>query len=197
VAILGIDCSSNNGLVDWTLAAQRGVQFAFYRKNLCLVQDRLFKENSWGLRNSSIKPCLYTVWDPTYPMEAQVQAFLKGLVPSDWHLIAVDVERRHGWGVNSPRVLNALTYVLHSIANWHGKRPFIYTARSVWNRYYSTGNQFAEFPLWVANYQRANPVLPASWSDYAIWQYIADGNKLGPYYGVKSMSIDLDTAKAL
>jgi lysozyme len=130
-------------------------------------------------------------------MDPQFQAFIQGLIPTDWHRIAVDVERPHGWGCNSPRVLNALTYILHSIAGWHGRRPFIYTARGVWNHYYSTGGEFAEFPLWVANYQRANPVLPAGWSDYAIWQYSADGNKLGPYYGLKSMSVDLDTAKAL
>lgn len=196
MAIYGIDCSSNNGLVDWTLAASRGVQFAFYRKNLCLWQDRLFAQNSAALIASGIRPCLYTVWDPKLPMEPQFQAFIKDIEPEPWWRIAIDVERSHSWGVNSSRVMNALMYMLHSIAGWHGKRPLIYTNRYYWNRYYSTRPGWGDdWGLWVANYQAKAPAIPVGWTDYVIWQFSADGNRLGPFYGAKSAACDVDIAR--
>jgi GH25 family lysozyme M1 (1,4-beta-N-acetylmuramidase) len=195
VAILGIDCSSNNGQVNWALAAQRGVQFAFYRKNLCLWQDRLFSVNSPGLLDHIPMPCLYTVWSPFHDRKAQFDTFIKDLWPAQWYRIAVDVERP-SQGVNNKKVLGDLLWLLEALSDWHGRKPLIYTNRYYWNRYYSTKPGWGdEWELWVANYQRATPAIPVGWEHCTIWQYSADGNKLGPYYGGKSTSMDLNTAQ--
>ena len=44
--VYGTDDSSNNGLIDWKLQAERGVRFNFYRKNLIYTQDRLWVPNT-------------------------------------------------------------------------------------------------------------------------------------------------------
>jgi lysozyme len=53
-----------------------------------------------------------------------------------------------------------------------GQMPMIYTKARVWN---DLGNptQFSGCPLWVMDYQTnpTQPTLPASWPNYAFWQY--------------------------
>ena len=79
---------------------------------------------------------------------------------------------------------------------FRSKCPLIYTNRYYWNRYYSNRPGWGDdWDLWVANYQARSPALPIGWTDYAIWQYSADGNKLGPYYGGQSTAMDLNVAK--
>ena len=196
MADYGIDASSNNGTVNWMLAQSRGIRFAFYRRNLCLWPDRLFGVNGAGLRDSDLQPCLYTVWSPYHPVKAQYATFVKDLWAAQWYRIAVDVERPHGLGVNNSKVLGDLLWLLNSIADWHGKRPLIYTNKYYWERYYSTRPGWGDdWALWVANYGRSKPAMPIGWTDYAIWQYSADGNKLGPYYGGQSTAMDLNVAK--
>jgi GH25 family lysozyme M1 (1,4-beta-N-acetylmuramidase)/uncharacterized protein YgiM (DUF1202 family) len=51
---------------------------------------------------------------------------------------------------------------------------------------------FHRYPLWIANYNVAQPMVPKPWSadEWIFWQYTASGD--GLYYGVESLEIDLN-----
>ena len=71
---------------------------------------------------------------------------------------------------------------------------FIYTNWDFRNKYSDLQfpKQLFSFPLWVAHWtSRAYPLIPRGWKDYVLWQYSADGNKLGLAWGVSARDIDL------
>lgn len=51
-------------------------------------------------------------------------------------------------------------------------------------------NYFRQYPLWVANYGVASPLVPKPWTAWTFWQFTDNGN--GPIYGVESLNIDLN-----
>ncbi|MDQ6742172.1 MAG: hypothetical protein M3Z97_04595 [Candidatus Dormibacteraeota bacterium] len=54
--------------------------------------------------------------------------------------------------------------------------PAIYTSAGWWNQCAGGDGSFASSPLWVAAYDVSDPVLPAGWSTWALWQYTSTGN---------------------
>ncbi len=51
---------------------------------------------------------------------------------------------------------------------------------------------FHKYPLWIANYGTAEPMVPKPWAknEWLFWQFTDNGN--GPLYGVESKNIDLN-----
>lgn len=49
---------------------------------------------------------------------------------------------------------------------------------------------FAQFPLWIANYNVGAPLIPRPWSTWELWQFTDNGD--GTKYGVESLNIDLN-----
>jgi GH25 family lysozyme M1 (1,4-beta-N-acetylmuramidase)/uncharacterized protein YraI len=73
----------------------------------------------------------------------------------------------------------------------------IYTAFHYWNSNapLSQPNEleyFHRYPLWIANYGVAQPLVPRPWTtnEWLFWQFTASGD--GPFYGVESLEIDLN-----
>ena len=72
----------------------------------------------------------------------------------------------------------------------------IYTAFYYWEETVVNANAdlafFHQFPLWIANYATAKPLVPAPWemSEWLFWQYTDKGN--GNLYGVESSNVDLN-----
>lgn len=60
-----------------------------------------------------------------------------------------------------------------------GKKPIIYSAKSFRRDYLGNPTEFAAYPLWVASYRNDAPSLPATWSDYLIWEYTESGTVAG------------------
>ena len=51
---------------------------------------------------------------------------------------------------------------------------------------------FHQYPLWIANYGTAQPMVPKPWiaDEWLFWQFTASGD--GLFYGVESLEIDLN-----
>ena len=54
-----------------------------------------------------------------------------------------------------------------------GTTPFIYTGYYYWNDNLGPTAQFADYPLWIANYGAMCPLIPDAWQTWAIHQYCA------------------------
>ena len=73
----------------------------------------------------------------------------------------------------------------------------IYTAYHYWinNAPLNQPNEleyFHRYPLWIANYGVAQPLVPKPWAanEWLFWQFTASGD--GPFFGVESLEIDLN-----
>lgn len=51
-------------------------------------------------------------------------------------------------------------------------------------------NYFKQYPLWIANYGAASPLIPQPWDTWTLWQFTDNGD--GTAYGVESLNIDLN-----
>ena len=95
---------------------------------------------------------------------------------------------------------------MQGVEKWWGVATF-YTAKFVWEEMYSDKvGWINDWDLHVANYTTADYpyYVPRGWTWYTnnalvskgdqfgIWQYSADGNRLGHEYGVSSWDIDLN-----
>mgnify|MGYP001285112990 CR=1 FL=1 len=79
------------------------------------------------------------------------------------------------------------------------KEIFIYTAYYYWLEFAPNPTTqaanleyFHKYPLWIANYGAAEPLVPKPWAknEWLFWQYTSKGN--GKPYGVESLNIDLN-----
>ena len=61
----------------------------------------------------------------------------------------------------------------------------IYTGKSFWNQYMN--DQFGSYPLWIAEYGVAQPILPKGWDAWTFWQ----SSQTGSVAGVAG-NVDLD-----
>lgn len=100
----------------------------------------------------------------------------------------LDVERKFEGLWNSAGATAVMTDPIR------GRKPLIYTAAWV-ESHDPPGKAIAglgAYPLHVADYRpNQEPELPTPWSDYLLHQFSADGNGLGPQYGVESDDIAL------
>lgn len=51
-------------------------------------------------------------------------------------------------------------------------------------------NYFQPFPLWIAHYGVAEPMIPKPWTTWTFWQITSKGD--GGLYGVESLNIDMN-----
>lgn len=61
---------------------------------------------------------------------------------------------------------------LELIEEHYGVKPIIYTTAGFWNRHLSA--EFGDYPLWVAEYDVAEPRLPKGWATWHLWQWQGD-----------------------
>lgn len=71
----------------------------------------------------------------------------------------------------------------------------IYTNADTRKKFYgaSLNTAIFKYPLWVAHWTTASkPILPLGWSDWLLWQYSANGNRLGASWGVSARDVDIN-----
>jgi hypothetical protein len=69
-------------------------------------------------------------------------------------------------------------------------KPIIYTGFYYWQEHGSKDAQWADHPLWIAQYKIDKPTIPAPWKSYIFWQFAETGP--GRVLGAESNAIDLD-----
>ena len=79
------------------------------------------------------------------------------------------------------------------------KEIAIYTAYYYWREFAPNPTTqpanleyFHQYPLWIANYNATEPLVPKPWAknEWLFWQYTDNGD--GTLYGVESLNIDLN-----
>lgn len=195
-----LDVSRHQGLIDWSLAAERlralgsAPRVAIRATVGDYYTDPRFAENWDGARAAGFGVTAYHVVAPECDPGTQLQRF-RNVVGER----TPDMDARFSWvldceltrGQRRGRITTVIAYLTAALGD-----PAIYTRASWWDVHVTRDTLWGRYPLWVANYGADRPTLPRDWSEWALWQYSADGNGRGPEFGMASHSVDLSYVQA-
>ena len=183
MAIQGIDVSRFQGKPDWQRVNQAGKIFAFAKASQGVsYADPMFANNWTAMSNAGMMRGAYHFYSAASPAIAQANNFIKvvGSLDSGDLPPVLDLEDRAGM-VQNHVTAAALRQGAHdwldAVEEAFNMTPIIYTDPSFWKQYMS--DEFGEYPLWIANYNVQEPIIPSAWEDYAFWQYSQTGNVAG------------------
>jgi lysozyme len=170
-----------------------GAQFVIIRVGQNAWVDPDFQWNYIEAKKAGLPRGAYFYYDSRVTPESQAALFLS-LVDGNYPELGIwlDLEEKYngayrGWA-NWKRCLDILKA--------RAPRVGIYTGPSYWKENRPLGatylNYFKSFPLWIANYEVLQPIIPAPWApdECVFWQYGTPS--IGPEYGVESIEIDMN-----
>ena len=168
--VFGIDVSYYQGDIDWNAVAGDGVKFAWVRvSHSTQFEDPKFAANLAGARAAGIHTGVYQYFEPGQDPIAQAQLLLDRtgpLQPGDMPPM-IDVESKDT--VPKAQYADAIRAWLDHVEAATGTVPFIYTGYYYWNDNVGSG-EFADHPLWIANYNPGCPLVPDAWATWVAHQ---------------------------
>jgi MYXO-CTERM domain-containing protein len=175
----GIDVSRFQGDINWDMVAASDVKFAFIQISRSLTDiDAKFPYNWRRAKEVGILRGAYQRFHPDEDVLGQADLFLSKLGPFQAGDLppVLDVEDADGQTATqiAAKVRQWVEYVEQKL----GVRPIIYTNFYFW-RDSVGGADFSEYPLWIANYGSACPLVPGAWGDWTIHQYSSTVNVPG------------------
>jgi len=192
------DVSKWQSVMDWPKAAKK-LDFAFAKTSQGVGLDPQWVANHTGAKAAGLPCGGYHYYDSRVSWQAQADFFLTEWRKADTGLLpAIDLEKQREAAANVPGILNMLADVVAEIK----ARPIIYTGPDFILTYLTKIPELADYPLWISHYATDKrwplpaPRVPLPWFplDFWGWQFSADGNGQGRYYGAQSNAIDLNVA---
>ena len=183
-AILGLDVSANNATtpINWGKIPKDKIRFAIIKATEGATFEDAWFDRHWTAAHAQGFICgAYYFYRSNRTGKQQaaniVQHILKDAQFGKGDLpVAIDVEEIKS--VSTPSTASAflkeLTACVETVADAMGAKPLIYTAGYVWKALGNPPN-LIDYPLWIANPYTASPVLPAPFTEYAVWQYSFKG----------------------
>lgn len=180
MALLGIDVSAYQENVDWATVANQGVFYCFAKatEGATSVDDK-FARNWAGMRSVGIVRGAYHFFRPGRDPVAQADNYLRAvgrIEPFDLPPV-LDLEITDGLSV-SAIVDRALAW-MSTIEGKTGRKPILYTFPSFWEEKLGNPSQFAQYPLWIANFGTRTPYVPKTWRSWTFHQYSETGTIRG------------------
>ena len=199
----GIDVSRWQGDIDWARVAGAGITHAMAKMTEGgTYTDPKFVVNLRGMQANGLKRGVYHYFRAlsSTPCEqlANIQARLAEVgfkVGED--ILAIDVESKGNEKASPDQVADALFQLvtLIRISLLDGAYPYIYASPNYWSNSVAWRKyDFCECPLWIANWNVVQPVVPETWSSQGkSWQWWQHSSK-GRVDGIEG-EVDLDWVK--
>ena len=196
----GIDVSRWQGDIDWARVAGAGITHAMAKMTEGgTYTDPKFVVNLRGMQANGLKRGVYHYFRAlsSTPCEqlANIQARLAEVgfkVGED--ILAIDVESKGNEKASPDQVADALFQLvtLIRISLLDGAYPYIYASPNYWSNSVAWRKyDFCECPLWIANWNVVQPVVPETWSSQGkSWQWWQHSSK-GQVDGIEG-EVDLD-----
>jgi len=184
----GIDVSYWQGTIDWSAVAADGVEFAFIRVSDGLgYYDSEFQDNWEGAQANGIIRGAYQFFRSDEDAVAQADLLLDeiGTLAEGDLPPVIDVESTDGQ--SSATIIAKVGQWLDHVEAATGRAPIIYTAKWFWQSNVGT-SEFADHPLWAANWDVACPDIPDQWSEWVFWQW-SDSGSVGGISGNVDLNV--------
>ena len=187
--VFGVDVSSYQGEVDWSVLAEQGVEFAFIKATEgSTLQDRQFRSNWEGAQAAGVRPGAYHFLSYDSPGETQAENFIdqvpvtQGALPP-----VVDLEFYGSYLEDPPEkehVHAILDPLLERLEEHYGVKPILYVTYRSYYRYLA-GEGYGDHPIWCSSLT-VFPLMPR----WDFWQY-SHTARLDGYTG-SQQQIDLN-----
>jgi len=201
--VFGMDISHwAGGPVNFRVAKENGCQFVFIKATNNGYEVDWFREN-WELaRLAGVPRGAYAWLYPSRIKSANTQAnqlyeLLEELGHGELPPV-VDFEKT--WYDYEPANPDAkdLWGFLETYWRVSGVKPIIYTGPSYWDEHGTKETHWAEYMLWIANYDKDTPTVPLPWGSvgnprWTFWQWTERGK--GTDFGVdkyRKRAVDLN-----
>ena len=185
--ILGLDVSHWN-TPNWPTLAAAGHKFAYLKatEGTSFVDPKYWTHKA-AAESAGLVTGPYMYFRAAWSGAAQAQHFFDN-VGMDWKLPpTVDVENRNNLGFTKEVFAARLLECLQKCEELFGRRPLIYTSKSMWESLVGNVPWSSLYDLWVAHYSTAAtaPVLPTGWTVWRVWQFTStplDTNRMQEEY---------------
>lgn len=171
----GIDVSYFQEQIDWHTVADTSTRFAIIRVAYGAgFKDPRFEENWAGAKEAGLIRGLYQYYRPSHDPLEQAQLVIDSIAHDP--LRSNDLPVVLDFETTEERSTEAIREDLHiwlqAVEDATGKRPLIYAAAFMQD---VLGDEFSDYPLWVANYTTQCPKVPKGWDSWRMWQYTDQG----------------------
>jgi len=182
--IEGIDVSYYQKDIDWQTVKNHDITFGFARVSDGITKiDPKFTQNWVGMKDVEIIRGAYQFFRPNQDPLEQAQLFVTivegagGFEDSDLPSV-IDVEVTGN--IPNYEIIDNMIIWLNFMEEYTQKKPIIYAGPYFWELN-NLGDEFKDYPLWVAHYTREGecPLIPDPWSDWTFWQYTGSGEVKG------------------
>jgi lysozyme len=155
--------------IDWQQVSldSLNIRFAIIRASYGGMTDPHYHRNSRGCTQNYIVNAAYHYFNPTVPVEEQVDTFLSQIRDSNPRFIALDIEAHHH---DLPELVRQW---LEQVSNQTGKKILLYINANYYWHYFWYRPYFWQYDLWVYDLY-ACPNLR-----FSIWQYSHSGRVRG------------------
>ncbi|WP_307794350.1 GH25 family lysozyme [Arthrobacter cavernae] len=203
IGVQGQDVSAHQGNVDWPAQWNQGSRWAYVKAsegNYYLNGNYAQQYN--GSRNIGMIRGAYHFAIPNWSSGAdQARYFVAngGGWSADGYTLppVLDIEYNpyesrtiNGfyfgnvcYGMSAAQMTTWITDFGNTVRSLTGRYPVIYSTTDWWSRCTGNATGFGDYPLWIAAYPysptNSPGTLPASWSQFSMWQY----SSTGPFAG--------------
>lgn len=175
----GIDVSQWQGYINFEAVRRAGVELVYIKasEGTDLV-DPFFFRNYVNAREAGLPVGFYHYLTARSEEEAKAEAYhfvetVQGLVNNA--RLVMDIENIAG--LTRQEVNGIASTFLQAVQAYGGKMPAIYAGAK--DAAQVLGEQFAVYPLWIAEYDVDEPTMDNPWEAWAGWQYTDMGRVAG------------------
>lgn len=187
--VVGCDVSKWQGNIDWVLAKDRGLKFAFIRAGYgnSYIDEKLANNRT----NCGLPFSLYWYAVPSGSAISHATTFARVWKEGGGVLYPV-IDLEETGGLTKIALEAWLKSMIAEFKNLTGvSKLMVYSSANFLNTYLPISVWMYSFPLfqaaWTAN---VNPPLPTAWRNRRFHQYSATGD--GKYYGMQSTYLDMN-----
>ena len=171
--LYGIDVSRFQGAIDWNLVKGSGVVYAYIQISRSLTDiDARFPYNWRRAKEVGILRGAYQRFQPDQDVLGQARVFLEKLGPFQPGDLPPMLDVEDDGGLSPSAIAQKVQQWMDHVEPILGVKPLIYTGYYFWRDQVGPGD-FADHPLWIANYGATCPLVPAPWGRWAFHQYSA------------------------
>ena len=182
----GLDSSSwqhpHGAPVGWHQAAAAGQTFAFIKATEGTgPANRYYESDVQNARSAGMLVGSYHMARPAMEPAQQAHAFADRLQSVGGPQLPPVLDLEHAEELDPAELAEWTRVFLDTLRERTGRTPILYTYRSFWIDEMANTTRFAEYPLWLAEYEVSQPTRPmiGGWSEWLFWQRAETGRVSG------------------
>lgn len=175
--VQGRDVSVYQGDFDWNAQKAAGVVFGVARIGDGTGSDSKFTENWANLKNAGLLRGAYQFFEPGEDETAQANLMIAAVGALGDGDLPCTIDLEVTGGQDPATIASKVATWLALVEKGTGKAPIIYAGPYFWADHVGS-TAFGKYPLWVADYGPACPLMPPGWATWTFWQYSNGGGAL-------------------